>query len=120
MDAKLTAYLDDMRRRGVPFGTYAPPLWRAVWWLGVPMPPIFFWPAWGIAFILGGTFAGGIFVVSFLVEPAYDPVHLSTWQLAILDLGGGLVFGTILAAVVKLRARRLGLPHQWQQYMPGL
>ncbi len=107
---KINAALAYLRSRGVRKSSAAPPIYHLLWALGIPIPPPHFQSFLGLLLLNGGFYflimTGVILGVSEQLETA-------------LVLGGlsGLVFGTVMAAFMRLQAGRLEIP-KWHDFDP--
>lgn len=114
-DEKVQAHLAQARKHELAAGTAAPLLWRLCWKLGWQLPPPMFL-GFGTLALVCGSFFGSIWGVA---------MYWLAWRgqglglLACLGWAalGGLLFGLMLATLIRRNARRLKLP-AWQDY-PG-
>jgi membrane associated rhomboid family serine protease len=108
---KVERQLADMVARGVSSYTAAPPLFRLLWALGVPVPPPLFLGFTTLTLLMGTFFAviwGGLMWL--LVWPGAQLLLVATTAAI-----AGLVFGVCLAAYVRWQAARLQIP-PWESY----
>jgi hypothetical protein len=111
-DEKVRCFIAEMRRRGVNQYTAAPPAWRTIWALGLPLPPPHF-----IAFVPLAIGTGLIFgeLWGLAMWAAFWTAGLEGWIIVRGAAVLGLLFGLSLAAYYRCSAWRLGLP-RWQDY----
>ena len=111
--AKIAHLLEEFKQRGIGQYTTAPPLYRLLWRIGIEAPPPHFASFGSIALLMGLFF--GVFwglVMWFTIWREDDmPIALALTTSAI----AGLLFGVIMAAYFRWRARKLALP-PWQDY----
>ena len=84
----------------------------------MPLRPILFWSAWQLCLVLGSLFALGVFAV-FAYTESFRQQPLALWQSGLVCAAGGALFGGVMAAIVRRRARRLGLSSSWASYRGG-
>lgn len=103
----------DLGRRGVHYGTIAPPLFRVFWWLGWRIRPPHF-----LSFPKMALFSAAVFTVSWGSAMAVFLWSLPAvpWlRVAAIAGGTGFLFGVFVAAWYRYQARRLALP-RWRHY----
>jgi hypothetical protein len=92
--------------------TYAPPVFRLLWYLGSELPPPHFLNFGALVLVMGlpfGLLWGG-FMWLILFKGA-----LSGWALLLASIGIGLLFGSAMAAYYRATATKLKLP-KWEDY----
>ena len=112
---KLQAMRNQLDSWQIAPGIAAPPFWRLLWKLGVPLPPPLFLGFVPLLVLCGSFFAVFWGLVMYLVSWRAQGTPLPTMLLSVL-LAGGL-FGLVMAMVFRRHARRLQLP-AWRDY-PG-
>jgi membrane associated rhomboid family serine protease len=111
-DEKVAYLLKDLRQKGVGQYTVAPPIYRLLWRLGVEVKPPHFASFWSLVVTTGVPFGvfWGIFMWA-LVWRQSTPVGFAGGVAAL----AGLLFGLVMAAYFRRRARKLALP-RWENY----
>lgn len=112
---KIGMMFDDLPRRGIGRWTFAPPLYRALWKLGVEIPPPHF-----STFSFLFSFQGGIFgvwcVLLMSLVPHLLPLErLSFPSVLLASLAAGCFFGFCMACYYRAQAKRHRLP-LWRNY----
>jgi hypothetical protein len=108
---KVDHYLAMMARRKVHPQTAAPPLFRALWGLGLRVPPPHF-----IGFLPLMLASGILFGVGWGVAMRFLFWRGMGWPLMLgAAAGAGLSFGAAMAGYYRYSARKLGLP-PWHRY----
>jgi hypothetical protein len=129
---KVDHLIEELRHRGLPASTAAPPLFRLLWALGLETPPPVFW-----GFIPSMLFMGGFFGFFFglFMELAFliwlilgEGLWLGHGGGQLLSRGifgftvvagvaavAGLLFGLPMAAISRWKAAQLRLP-SWEDY----
>jgi hypothetical protein len=100
---------------GVDEGTYAPPLYKAMWALGLPVPPLVFAGPVHL-FVVGQVLGTLLFGFIFAVAPmSLDEMLARRFGFWALPLALGAIVG--VACVVKLgrKFKAYGLP-AWKDY----
>lgn len=114
-EEKVQAHIAHARAHHIAKGTAAPLLWRMFWKLGWQLPPPLFLGFATLVLIYGsffGTFWGlTMYLLDWHARGISVPMALGLAALA------GLLFGSLLAAVLRRTARRLALP-AWDSH-PG-
>ena len=114
---KVAHLMNDLGHRGIHPLTIAPPMYRALWHLGIEVKPPHFGPFSRIAVVTGFIFA--IFMI-----PVNWAVHLllgrtQPLEYILIELAGvafiALIVGTYAASSYRRQARALGLP-PWEDY----
>jgi hypothetical protein len=114
----------DFAARGVRRHWVAPPLYRLLWRLRVPLrPPLFqsfgavfatmggwFAASWGAVMQLFASLSGSTDLGTFGVRPVH--ARLLVWAMA---AAVGVFFGLCMAATMRWKARSLKVP-PWEQY----
>jgi hypothetical protein len=103
---KVVVALDVLSTTGIRRSSYAPPLYRLFWSVGVPVRPPHFNTFMGNVLIMGGWF--GIFFT--LTMWATSDHARSLLSLIMQCLITGLSFGLIMSVWTRGRARRANLP----------
>ncbi|WP_267369415.1 MULTISPECIES: DUF6404 family protein [unclassified Pantoea] len=86
---------------------YAPPLYRLLWKMKIPLPPPTFCPFWFNFLFFGGM--AMLFVPAVLIFPALPDLNVYR-VLLIPDLAAGVLFGLPLALFHAWRKRVFRLP----------
>jgi hypothetical protein len=109
---KVERHVADMRSRGLWRSTAAPPLYRVLWAIGVPVRPPLMQTFWTLAAFMGIYFgvAWGVFMRLLFWQQMPWQYWASVSGLA------GLLFGLSMATYYRVRARSLGLP-SWEDYL---
>jgi asparagine N-glycosylation enzyme membrane subunit Stt3 len=106
-----------MQRHLVPQGlspyTLAPPAWRALWALGLQVPPPLFLGFVPLALGAGAVFAVGWGLLMWLM--AWWREGLGPLGALVAALVAGALFGLFMAAYYRHQARRFALP-AWHDY----
>jgi Family of unknown function (DUF6404) len=113
--AKIAHLLADFKQRGIGQYTTARPLYCLLWRMGVETAPPHF-ASFGSIALLMSLFFGVAWGLGmwFLVWHADDvPIAIA----AVMSVLAGALFGVIMAAYFRRRARKLALP-LWKDY-PG-
>ena len=101
---------------GVRRSAYAPPFYRALWRLGIDLPPPLFSGFFAIAWP-GGAFFGAAWGLAFWVFARVAGLPIPDLFIGVTALACGPLFGLAMASLVRREARRLGLP-RWSDYTP--
>jgi hypothetical protein len=114
-DARLQQALMFIESKGVRRSTAAPPLYRLFWRMGLKVPPPLMAGFWAIALLMGGFF--GLFwgVVMWLLMWGRNGMPLAF--AALLALVAGVLFGLLMAAVLRSQARNKQIP-AWKDFVP--
>ena len=109
---KVTYLLNDLGQKGIGQYTIAPPFYRLLWRLGIEVRPPHFAGFWSLAATMALSFGivWGIFMW-FTVWQQQSSVSQSIGTTALVSF----LFGVILAASYRRRARKLALP-RWEDY----
>ena len=111
-DEKVALLLKDLRQRGISEYTTAPPLYRLLWRLGITAKPPFFASFWSLVVTMGVLF-GVLWGILMWFSGWQGELPVSTAiGLAVL---AGVLFGLIMAAYYRRKARQLALP-RWEDY----
>jgi hypothetical protein len=110
---KIKLMFDDLPRRGVAAGTFAPPLYRMLWKFGVQIPPPHFSSFTFLFFFQGGFF--GIFWGLLMGLLFWTPFRLPLWPFAFASISAGVLFGLCMATYYRWQARKHHLPC-WHDY----
>lgn len=110
---KIQAMRAHLATRQIAAGVAAPPFWRLLWKLGIPLRPPLFLGFVPLALLCGGFFAVLWGLVMYLASWRAQATPLPTMLLGMLIAGA--LFGTIMATVYRRHARRLQLP-AWRHY----
>ena len=102
---------------GIKRSTYAPPFYRLLWRLGIDLPPPLFSGFFAIA-LPGGAFFGAAWGLCFWVFARLVRLPIPDLFIGVAALACGALFGLVMALLVRLEARRLGLP-RWSDYTPS-
>jgi len=113
--AKVAHLLEDLKQRGISEYTTAPPFYRLLWRMGIETPPPHFASFGSIALMMGMFFGVGWGLVMWFLVWRADDVPIAI--VVIMSVVAGALFGVIMAAYFRWRARKLALP-PWQDY-PG-
>lgn len=113
---KLAYMMNDLSRRGLKKNSFAPPLYRLLWRLGIPATPPHFAHPFANASFMATWFATffGLFMWLCFWGPAGD----STKHALVVSIAAGIVFGVALATYYASQARKYSLP-KWKDYPPG-
>lgn len=114
---QIDAAVRTLRERGVGALTAAPPMFQALWRVGMLLPPPLFMSFARLAVVAGFAFAvlfaalawllrGGTFREGFTLEAASAAL-------------AGVLFCVIMAGYFRYRAQRLGLP-SWSEFVAQL
>lgn len=98
---------------GLSRWTYAPPLYRLLWRLGVPVTPPLFASFAALALVQGTFF--GLFWGLFMWLTVWAQQGMSAALAALLSVCVASTFGLCMAAIYRARAAKLGLP-AWSDY----
>ena len=107
---------------GVPRSTYAPPFHRALWRLGIEIPPPLFASYASLALTGGAFFTifwGAAMWLFFRCAHALAPEAFFSVPAAFIAASAvltGIGFGAAIAGLVRLRAHALHLP-LWSEYI---
>ena len=114
-DARLQQALAFIESKGVRRSTAAPPLYRLFWRMGLKVPPPLMTGFWGVALLMGGFF--GVFwgLVMWLLMWGRNGMPLAL--AALLALVAGVLFGLLMAAVLRSQARNKQIP-VWKDFVP--
>jgi hypothetical protein len=112
-EEKLNVMFKDLGERGVKKGTMAPPLYRLLWRIGVPVRPPHFASFGANALLMGIGFAflWGLFMWFFL----WRHQNMSPSTACLNALLAGALFGVMLSGYYRWQARKLSLP-KWEDY----
>jgi hypothetical protein len=110
---KLQKMYSELPDKGIRRLTFAPPVYRLLWKLGVEVPPphfssfIFLFLTFGISFgLLWGL------TMWILISSINGPVTLDLVPAAVL---AGILFGALMGGYFRYQARRYGLP-AWKDF----
>lgn len=110
---KVDRLIVEMKQKGLSPFTVAPPLFRLFWKLGWNVkPPLF------MSFVSMTLMMGIIFGVLWGVIMWLFPLHALSGSLYVavgIPAAAGLMFGVIMAAYFRWKAKKLGLP-RWNNY----
>lgn len=118
---KLRCMAQHLGALGIPRSSFAPPVYRALWRMGIELPPPLFTPIAPLALAMGLPFAmvwAVLTYVSLYAVHVFMPAAVLTAPIrfiAVAALGAGAVFGVVMAASIRRRARKLDLP-PWSRY----
>jgi len=111
MNKKFINYRKDMKTYKISGQVSAPPIFRLLWLLGIPvLPPLF------LSFTALMIFSGGLFAAGW-----GSIMHFFVWTDAslVIQLGApfitGAMFGLVLSTIYKLKSKALQLP-SWKEY----
>jgi len=107
---KIEKALEILAATGMGRSTYAPPIYRFLWSLGVPLRPPHFAGFLSIILVMGSAY-GTIFTGTMWLLSDHER---STVSLVGQCLFTGLAFGSIMAAWTRSRARKHKLP-DWSE-----
>lgn len=108
---RVDAHLAHVKTHRIARGAAAPLLWRLVWKLGWQLPPPLFL-GFGTHVLIYGGFFGSIWgLVMYVV--AWKAQGMSLLMAAGFAALAGLLFGLVMATVMRRHKRRLSLP-PWQ------
>ncbi|MFI5401544.1 MAG: DUF6404 family protein [Planctomycetota bacterium] len=108
---KVRSAVAELESRGLKSWRAAPPIFRACWWLGLPIPPPHF-----LAPRQAAWFNGVVFGV--LLGAAMLVLRGWSWTWPLLTLMSGVMFGWLTASSRTSESHRLRLP-AWRDYEPG-
>jgi hypothetical protein len=112
---RLALALDLLEASGMRRSNYAPPLYRLLWRLGVPLKPAPF-----ASFLVNFTIFGILFGVMYGLAMwflLWRNQGMSTVSALISAIFAGIVFGAVMAGYWVYKARRLKLP-PWDELRP--
>ena len=114
-DTRLQQALAFIESKGVRRSTAAPPLYRLCWKMGLKVPPPLMAGFFSIALLMGSFF--GVFwgLVMWLLMWHRADMPLA-WA-ALLALLAGVLFGLMMAAVLRMQARGKQIP-AWKDFSP--
>ncbi len=104
---KVALSIAELKAKGLGQSTSAPPLWRLFWKLGLEIRPPLYMSFAGISSFLGSFFA--IFWGSFMWFAHWKNQGMPSIGAIVAALGAGALFGSLMAAYYKWKARKLGL-----------
>jgi hypothetical protein len=110
---KIDAAVRYLRARKVSAGTAAPPLYRLLWALGVPVPPPHFQSFPALALAMGVPFGLLLGVVLTFAGPGNPALPIG----AGMGLVAGALFGLSMAGYYRRSAARMNLP-RWADFDP--
>lgn len=114
-DVRLRPALALLDTKGLGKSTYAPPLFRLLWRLGIKVPPPHMA---GFAFnsmLMGGFFGVCWSLLMWLMLWGRHGMPLA--MVAIAALLAGALFGLAMAWYMRYSARKRAIP-RWQDFMP--
>jgi len=93
---------------GLPPSTFAPPLWKLLWRLGINIPPPLFMSFWHCVLFMGSFFGcfWGLLMWVIMWSRQEMPVALALASAAM----AGVLFGLTVALYLRRLARRHTLP----------
>ena len=112
-EAKTQAMRRQLATRQIAPGIIAPPLWRLLWKLGIPLTPPLFLGFMPLALLCGGFFAVLWGLVMYLAS--WRANDTATAAMLVGMLTAGVLFGLIMATVYRRHASGLQLP-AWSDY----
>jgi|SRR5437899_3037857 len=112
---KIQMMFDDLSRKGIGRWTFAPPLYRTLWKLGVEIPPPHFSTFSFLFSFLGSYFAVACVLFMSLVPCLLPLERLSFSAVLLASLVAGCFFGLCMASYYTSQAKRHGLP-PWSHY----
>jgi len=107
---KVKYFIAEMKNRGVPTFTAAPPLWRLIWLLGFKAPPPYYESFVTLA-VISGIFLGVCFMGFTLLIGWLPAAAIGLSALA------GCLFGVRWASSFRRRMDKISMP-DWSDY-PG-
>lgn len=114
-EVRLRQALALLDTKGLGKGTYAPPLFRLLWKLGIKVPPPHMA---GFAFnslLMGGFF--GVFWSLLMWLMLWGRQGMPLAMVAIAALLAGALFGLAIAWYMRYSARKRAIP-RWQDFTP--
>ena len=109
---KIQRMFGDLSNRGIDPRTFAPPIYRWLWKLGVEIPPPHFSTFWFLFAFQGGCFGLALGVPIFASGMFFSlPLQL----LVILSVASGVLFGLCMAIYFRWQAKTHRLP-LWKDY----
>jgi len=112
-EEKVAHLVKDLGQKGISAHTVAPPAYRFLWRLGIEARPPHFASFWSLAVTMG-VFFGFLWGIGMWFAFWQDqdmPVFIALAGSAL----AGVLFGLIMAAYYRSRARKLMLP-RWEDY----
>lgn len=115
---KLEGFIKHMERLGIPASQSLPVLYRLLRRVGVHLPPPFFGSLWQNTLVGGIYFALGWGIIMWFFQWRYWSGIGVIWIALISSGVAGLVFGAVVAFILKSKAKKLDLPATWEEYTP--
>lgn len=110
---KIKRLYQHLPKLGISPFTAAPPLYRLLWRLGCEVPPPLFLSFSTLALVMGGFFAIGFGLFSWLLLPLESTP--SAASIPVVSAFSGILFGLSMAAYYRHITKRASLP-SWSEY----
>lgn len=108
---RLNKMYQDLSQRGIGKYTYAPPIYRLLWKMGIQIPPPHF-SSFLFLFLFQGTFFGIFWgLVMWVLSWQQQNLSLHIFKSAL----AGLLFGLSMAGYYRYQAKKHDLP-LWKDY----
>ena len=114
-DTRLQQALSFIESKGIRRSTAAPPLYRLFWKMGLKVPPPLMAGFFSIALLMGSFF--GVFWGLVMWLLIWNRTDMPFAIAALLALMAGVLFGLIMAAVLRMQARGRRIP-VWKDFSP--
>lgn len=111
---KLAAALRVLASAGISRGESAPPLYRALWRLGVRVPPPHFCAFATTLVLTGSAFGASVGAIMWFVRWSHREM---SFGMVGTVLFAGSLFGLLIAGHYRRDARRRGIP-LWRDFRP--
>jgi len=106
---KVKHFVAEMKKKGVPAFTAAPPFWRLIWLLGFKNPPPYY-ESFGTLAAMSGAFFGFCVAAAMLLVgqlPALKAIGISALA--------GCAFGVLWTWHFRMRMNKISMP-DWSNY----
>ena len=101
----------ELPQKGIGQYTFAPPVYRLLWKIGVKIPPPLFSSSEFI-FLFQGLFFGSLWGIFMRLTVWQD---MNTIIFIIRSILAGSIFGLSMAILLRRKAKKYGLP-RWKDY----